>query len=73
MMGLEAQARYRLQAWDKSLPNIDLRPSLTLNRSKLSAIDGPNNRINQQPKLVMSLATDYRVKAMPIAMGANFR
>ncbi len=73
MVGLEAQGRYRLQAWDKTLPNIDLRPGLTLNRSKLSAIDGPNNRINQQPKLVFSLATDYRVKARPIAMGANFR
>lgn len=73
MRGVEAQARYRLQAWDNSLPNIDLRPSLTINRSKLSAIEGPNNRINQQPKLVMSLATDYRLKTKPIAMGANFR
>ncbi len=73
MVGLEAQGRYRLQAWDKYLPNIEVRPSLTLNRSKLSAIAGPDNRINQQPKLVFSLAADYRVKDRPLAMGANFR
>ncbi len=73
LVGLEAQGRYRLQAWDKSLPNIEVRPALTLNRSKLSAITGPDNRINQQPKLVFSVAADYRLKDRPIAMGANFR
>jgi len=73
MLGLEAQGRYRLHALDKTLPNIDLRPALTINRSKLSAIAGPDNRINQQPKLVFSMAADYRLKTQPIAMGANFR
>jgi outer membrane receptor protein involved in Fe transport len=73
LLGLEAQGRYRLQAFDKTLPNIDLRPQLTINHSKLSAIAGPDNRVNQQPKLVFSLASDYRLKVHPIAMGASFR
>ncbi len=73
MLGLEAQGRYRLQAFDKTLPNIDLRPQLTINHSKLSAIAGPDNRINQQPKLVFSMAADYRLKTQPMAMGASFR
>ncbi|MBC7625537.1 MAG: TonB-dependent receptor [Aeromicrobium sp.] len=73
MFGIEAQGRYRLPALDKNLPNIEWRPSITLARSRLTAIPGPDSRINQQPKLVFSMAADYRLKDRPLAMGANFR
>jgi len=32
---------------------------------------GPNNRLDQQPKMTANLGADYRVRAIPLTLGGN--
>jgi iron complex outermembrane receptor protein len=69
--GIELDAKFRLdELMDGALP-FTLRGNLGLYRSRVSGIAGPNNRIDQQPKLSANFGGDYRLRGLPLTLGAN--
>ena len=69
--GLELEAKFALnKMWTEALP-IDVRSNLSFFNSKVLDVLGPNNRLDQQPKMTANLGADYRVRAMPLTVGGN--
>ena len=69
--GLELEAKMRLGEWLREAPPVDIRANLSLMRSSLDGISGPNNRLDQQPDGTANLGADYRVKGWPLKLSAN--
>ncbi|MBB4846082.1 iron complex outermembrane receptor protein [Paucibacter oligotrophus] len=70
-MGLELEAKFRL---DEFLPEawpVSLRSNLSLFRSSVEGIPGPNNRLDQQPRATANLGADYRLRSLPLSLGAG--
>ncbi len=70
-VGLELEAKFGLQSIDKDLPKIELRSNLAVYTSKVDAIPGPNNRLEQQAPAVLNLGADWTVAGMPLTVGGN--
>jgi iron complex outermembrane receptor protein len=69
--GLELEAKFRLDQWIADAPHIDLRNNLSFYRSRVLSIDGPNNRLDQQPGMTANLGADYRFSVVPLTLGGN--
>jgi iron complex outermembrane receptor protein len=50
---------------------LNLRASLSLYRSKVADVPGPNNRLEQQQPWSLTLGADYRMKDVPVSMGLS--
>ncbi|MFM2066326.1 MAG: hypothetical protein RLZZ584_1235 [Pseudomonadota bacterium] len=72
--GVELEAKFRLaELWrDGVAPNVDLRSNLSLFRSSVSGVDGPDNRLDQQPRASMNLGGDWKLAASPLSLGGNY-
>jgi iron complex outermembrane receptor protein len=69
--GLELEAKFRLnQAW-AAAPAVDVRSNLSFFDSKVLDVMGPNNRLDQQPKMTANFGVDYRIRAFPLTLGGN--
>lgn len=69
--GLELEAKFRLdQVWS-TVPAIDVRSNLSFFNSRVSDVMGPNNRLDQQPKMTANLGGDYRIRSIPLTLGGN--
>ncbi|MFN3304729.1 MAG: TonB-dependent receptor plug domain-containing protein [Roseateles sp.] len=69
--GLELEAKFRLdQFLDGALP-INVRSNLSLYKSTVDGIPGPHNRLAQQPRFTANLGGDYRLKSLPLGLGAS--
>ena len=69
--GIELEAKFRLdQAWTQALP-VDIRSNLSFFNSRVLDVLGPNNRLDQQPKMTANLGGDYRIRAIPLTLGGN--
>lgn len=69
--GLELEAKFALnQVWPEALP-MDVRSNLSFFNSKVLDVLGPNNRLDQQPKMTANLGADYRIRAIPLTVGGN--
>lgn len=69
--GLELEAKFRLdQFFEGSLP-INVRSNLSLFKSSVDGIPGPHNRLAQQPRFTANLGGDYRLKSIPLSLGAS--
>ncbi|MES3020649.1 MAG: TonB-dependent receptor [Pseudomonadota bacterium] len=73
--GLELEAKFPLKAlipkaMGHSAPAIELRASVSRNWSKVAAVPGPDNRIDQQTPLSANLGLDYTGAAL--SAGASF-
>ncbi|MFN7221887.1 MAG: TonB-dependent receptor plug domain-containing protein [Burkholderiales bacterium] len=69
--GVEFDARFRLPEAIKNAPAINLRTNLSIYDSKVDSVPGPNNRINEQPKMTGNLGADYRFRGTPFSIGGN--
>ena len=69
--GLELEAKLRLTEWLPEAPAVDVRANLSLMRSSLDGVSGPNNRLDQQPDGTANLGADYRLKSWPLKLSAN--
>ena len=70
-MGLELEAKFRLDEYfDDALP-ISVRSNLSFFTSKVDGLPGPNNRIEGQPKATANLGFDYRLRSLPLSIGAS--
>jgi len=68
--GLELETRFPLKALIEGAPALDLRASVSRNWSRVDAIPGPDNHMEQQVPLSALLALDYRRGAW--SMGGSF-
>jgi iron complex outermembrane receptor protein len=69
--GIELEAKFRLnQVWSDA-PPVDVRSNLSFFDSKVLDVMGPNNRLDQQPKMTANLGADYRIRAIPLTLGGN--
>jgi iron complex outermembrane receptor protein len=73
--GIEFEAKFRLaELWNENTaraPNVDLRSNLSLFRSRVSGVDGPDNRLDQQPRASANLGADWKLASTPLTVGAN--
>jgi len=69
--GVELEAKFRLDQWIAEAPRTDIRANLSLFRSEVSSVPGPNNRLDEQARLIANLGADHRFRAMPVRLGAN--
>jgi iron complex outermembrane receptor protein len=69
--GIELDAKFRLEDMvDSSLP-LSLRTNLALYRSRVEGVPGPDNRIDQQPRVSGNVGGDYWVTGLPLTIGAS--
>lgn len=70
--GVELEARLRLNDVWREAPGVDLRSNLSLFRSDVKSVPGPDNRLDQQPAATLNLGADYRMADWPLTLGATF-
>ncbi|MBI3345910.1 MAG: TonB-dependent receptor [Burkholderiales bacterium] len=69
--GVELEAKFRLDEYfDDALP-VSIRSNLSFFTSKVEGIPGPNNRLDAQPKATANLGFDYRLRSLPLSIGAT--
>ena len=69
--GLELEAKFRLDQAFSEAPRIELRSNLSLYRSWVLSVPGPDNRLDQQPHATANLGADYRFRGTPLTLGAS--
>ncbi len=69
--GVEFEAKFRLSELLADAPKIDLRGNASVFRSRVRAVPGPDNRLDQQPDFTANLGADYRVPGLPLTLGGN--
>ncbi|WP_457427845.1 TonB-dependent receptor plug domain-containing protein [Roseateles sp. P5_E7] len=70
-MGLELEAKFRLDEYFEEALPINVRSNLSFFTSKVDGLPGPNNRIEGQPKATANLGFDYRLRSVPLSVGAS--
>jgi hypothetical protein len=70
---LELETKFPLTALMEGAPALDLRASLSRNWSRVAAVPGPDNRIEQQTPLTATLGADYKTGAWTAGASAAFR
>ena len=70
-MGIELDAKFRLDQAFAEAPRVELRGNLAMYRSRVDGIPGPDNRLDQQAALSANLGADYRLRGLPLTLGGN--
>jgi len=70
--GIELEAKFQLVELMENGPAIDLRGNDSRFWSRVAAIPGPDNRLDQQPRQTANLGRDCHMKALPLTLGANY-
>ena len=70
--GVELEAKFPLSAFVEHAPALDLRASVSRNWSRVEAVPGPNNRLDQQTPLSATVGIDYKSPAGVFAAGGSF-
>ena len=69
--GIELEAKFRLDQLVAAAPRVELRSNLSLYRSRVDGVPGPDNRLEQQAKASANLGADYRWRGTPLTLGGN--
>ena len=69
--GVELEAKGRVDQWWAAGPRVEARASISLYRSRVAGVAGPDNRLAQQPEATANLGADYRWPGLPLKTGAN--
>lgn len=69
--GLELEAKFRLDELIADAPQVSVRSNLSLFRSHVEGVPGPDNRIDRQPKATGNLGADYRLRSAPVQIGGS--
>ncbi len=72
VMGVELEAKAKLNKVWPAAPDVDFRAGLGRHASKVDAVPGPGNRLSRQPPLTSSLGVDYRMALAPVTLGGSF-
>jgi iron complex outermembrane receptor protein len=69
--GIELEAKFRMdELWTDALP-ISLRTNVSFFDSRVEQVPGPNNRLEGQPKGTANFGADYKLRGLPLSMGAS--
>jgi iron complex outermembrane receptor protein len=69
--GLELEAKFRLDQAVAAAPPVEVRSNLSLFRSRVEQVPGPDNRLDQQPRGTANLGADYRFRGLPLTLGGS--
>ena len=69
--GIEFDAKFQLSELMANAVPLELRANLSLFNSKVDAVPGPNNRINEQPRGTGNVGADYRLRGTAFTVGGN--
>ena len=69
--GLELEAKFRLDQLITGATPVELRSNVSLFSSKVKAVPGPDNRLDQQAKATANFGADYRLRGVPLTLGGN--
>ena len=69
--GVELEARFRLDQAISGAPRVEMRSNLSLFRSRVDGVPGPDNRLDSQAKATANLGADYRIRGTPLTLGGN--
>ncbi|GAB2860466.1 hypothetical protein GCM10027277_31330 [Pseudoduganella ginsengisoli] len=70
--GIELEAKFQLVELFPDAPAIDFRSNYSRFWSNVDGIPGPDNRLDQQAKQTGNIGVDYRMKDVPLTLGASF-
>ena len=69
---IEFDAKFPLQSIIENAPPIDFRFNVARNFSRVKAVPGPNNRLDQQTPLSGTFGADYRMRGGMVVAGASY-
>ncbi|MGV7211107.1 TonB-dependent receptor plug domain-containing protein [Oxalobacteraceae bacterium A2-2] len=69
--GIELEAKFQLAELMEDAPAIDFRSNYSRFWSRVDGIPGPNNRLDQQARQTANIGADWRVKQLPLTLGAS--
>jgi len=69
--GIELDGKFRLDQLITGSPGVELRANLSFYDSKVKAVPGPDNRLDQQAKATGNIGADYRIRAIPLTLGGT--
>ena len=69
--GIEFDAKFQLKELIDTTQPLSLRANVSVFDSRVDAVPGPNNRIDQQPRATANLGFDYRIPGAPVTFGGN--
>ena len=69
--GIELEAKFRLDQVFGDGPRTEVRSNLSLYRSRVDTVPGPDNRLDQQPHATANLGFDHRFRGTPLTLGAS--
>jgi outer membrane receptor protein involved in Fe transport len=69
--GVALEAKLPLTLIWAGAPQVELRANLALNGSRIAAIPGPDNRIDQQARVSANIGADYRIAGSGVTLGAS--
>ena len=69
--GIELEAKFRLDQAFSDAPRTEVRSNLSLYRSRVDTVPGPDNRLDQQPHATANLGFDHRFRGTPLTLGAS--
>jgi len=69
--GIELEAKFDLVEFLPSAPAISLRTNYSRFWSAVQDIQGPNNRLDQQPAQTANVGMDYKMAQLPLTIGGN--
>jgi len=69
--GIELEAKFPLDQAIEGAPRVEMRSNLSVYRSRVDSVPGPDNRLDQQAKATANLGADYRFRSLPLSLGGN--
>lgn len=69
--GLELEAKGRADQWWPAAPRTELRASLSLFRSRVDSLPGPDNRLDEQADGTLNMGADHAWRGTPLKGGVN--
>lgn len=70
-VALDAQAHWADLIGPGDAPQVALRGNLSVYRSRVENITGPDNRLDQQPDWSADLGADWQLREWPLTLGVN--
>ena len=70
--GIELEAKFALAELMNNAPQVDFRSNYSRFWSRVDGVPGPDNRLDQQARQTANLGMDYRLKDIPLTLGAGY-
>ena len=69
--GIELEAKFRLDQLLPAAPQVELKTNVAFYSSRVDAVPGPKNRLDEQATATANVGADYRFRGTPLTLGGN--